>query len=108
MESRRREVCTGPYESIATAFVQHYYSKFYQCDGIARAQGLEIRTAKILAKFSGLMFNINRPGDGRRPHQSFQIFILRTNKTGSFFIGNEIFRLYLHNNCLGSSKNKPF
>ncbi|EYC18098.1 hypothetical protein Y032_0028g1674 [Ancylostoma ceylanicum] len=27
-----------------------------------------------------------------------QIFILRPNTTGSFFIGNEIFRLDLHNN----------
>lgn len=28
------------YENIATAFVQHYYSKFDQGDGMARAQGL--------------------------------------------------------------------
>ncbi|KAK6054169.1 hypothetical protein COOONC_08325, partial [Cooperia oncophora] len=28
------------YETIATAFVQHYYSKFDQGDGMARAQGL--------------------------------------------------------------------
>ncbi|VDO44384.1 unnamed protein product [Haemonchus placei] len=61
------------YETIATAFVQHYYSKFDQGDGMARAQGLgdlydpensymsfegvqcKGRDA-ILAKFSSLTF----------------------------------------------------
>ncbi|CAJ0592832.1 unnamed protein product [Cylicocyclus nassatus] len=127
------------YESIATAFVQHYYSKFDQGDGIARAQGLgdlydpensymsfEGVQCKgrdsILAKFSSLTFKqiqraitkcdsqplydgsilvmvlgqLKTDDDPINPFS--QIFILRPNTTGSFFIANEIFRLDLHNN----------
>uniref|UniRef100_A0A0K0DBC0 NTF2-related export protein n=1 Tax=Angiostrongylus cantonensis TaxID=6313 RepID=A0A0K0DBC0_ANGCA len=127
------------YENIATAFVQHYYSKFDQGDGMARAQGLgglydpensymtfEGTQCKgrdaILAKFTSLTFKqIQRAitkcdsqplYDGSilvmvlgqlktddDPINTFsQVFILRPNTTGSFFIGNEVFRLDLHNN----------
>ncbi|CAD6198889.1 unnamed protein product [Caenorhabditis auriculariae] len=127
------------YDSIAKAFVQHYYSKFDQGDGAARAQGLsdlydpensymtfEGDQCKgrdgILQKFSSLTFKQIQRGitkcdsqplyDGsilvmvlgqlktdEDPINPFsQIFILRPNTTGSYFIGNEIFRLDLHNN----------
>ncbi|KAJ1358673.1 putative nuclear transport factor 2 [Parelaphostrongylus tenuis] len=171
------------YESIATAFIQHYYSKFDQGDGMARAQGLgdlydpensymtfegvqckgrgailekftrrcrrsqhcvvsgmavllhcsrEIRSVMFMvATIDGLrkrcscvdltfkqiqraitkcdsqplydgsilvmvLGQLKTDDDPINPFS--QIFILRPNTTGSFFIGNEIFRLDLHNN----------
>ncbi|EFP12684.1 hypothetical protein GCK72_002638 [Caenorhabditis remanei] len=127
------------YENIATAFIQHYYAKFDNGDGMARAQGLadlydpensymtfEGQQAKgrdgILQKFTTLGFTkiqrsitvvdsqplydgsiqvmvlgqLKTDDDPINPFS--QVFILRPNNQGSYFIGNEIFRLDLHNN----------
>ncbi|CAI4233019.1 unnamed protein product [Auanema sp. JU1783] len=127
------------YESVANAFVGHYYSKFDQSDAMARAQGLgdlydpehsymtfEGVQCKgrdgILQKFSGLTFKkiqraitkcdsqplydgsilvmvlgqLKTDDDPINPFS--QVFILRPNNSGSYFIANELFRLDLHNN----------
>uniref|UniRef100_A0A1I7XEN5 NTF2 domain-containing protein n=1 Tax=Heterorhabditis bacteriophora TaxID=37862 RepID=A0A1I7XEN5_HETBA len=94
------------YENIATAFVQHYYSKFDQGDGMARAQGLSdlydpensyMTFEGVQCKGrDGILAKFSTDDDPINPFS--QIFILRPNSSGSYFIGNEIFRLDLHNN----------
>ncbi|CAJ0574120.1 unnamed protein product, partial [Mesorhabditis spiculigera] len=93
------------YETIGNAFVGHYYQKFDVQDPQLRAQGLAdlYDPDNSYMTFEGVQVRgrdaiLQKFSTDEDPIQSYnQLFILRPN-AGSFFIGNEIFRLVLHNN----------